>query len=463
MAAAAPHEGSTAGAAQASPDIGYPNGHLGYLNESETKALDEFKALITEKSEYSPGPPPSHDDQTLLRFLRARRWVPQDAFTQFKETEDWRAATRLDLLYDTIDLDAYEQSRVLYPQWTGRRDRRGIPLYHFEIKHLDSKTIANYEKTADDTYSKAHADGQTPPKLLRLFALYENLTRFVQPLCTEMPDRPHAPATPITLSTNIVDVSGVSLRQFWNLKAHMQAASTLATAHYPETLDRIFVIGAPFFFSTVWGWIKRWFDPNTVSKIFILTPAEVLPVLSSFIDPKDIPKQYGGELEFGWCDAPNLDPAIRAAASWEPGYDNFPKGPVYWKALDEDRLECVAVGSVKQQQRRARVCTFPRSFRGANSTNAPFLHGDHVDGPPTPVGAVNPVVGVEPAPPGEEGPVPTATATANPVVQNSRPVDLDAAVKDLTITEAQAAAPQGDAEKKVEVNQTSGSAPTLAA
>ncbi|KAL8288110.1 hypothetical protein RB601_004491 [Gaeumannomyces tritici] len=463
MAAAAPYEGSTAGAAQASPDIGYPNGHLGHLNESEIKALGEFKALITEKSEYSPGPPPSHDDQTLLRFLRARRWVPQDAFKQFKETEDWRAATRLDLLYDTIDLDAYEQSRVLYPQWTGRRDRRGIPLYHFEIKHLDSKTIANYEKTADDTYSKAHADGQTPPKLLRLFALYENLTRFVQPLCTEMPDRPHAPATPITLSTNIVDVSGVSLRQFWNLKAHMQAASTLATAHYPETLDRIFVIGAPFFFSTVWGWIKRWFDPNTVSKIFILTPAEVLPVLSSFIDPKDIPKQYGGELEFGWCDAPNLDPAIRAAASWEPGYDNFPKGPVYWKALDEDRLECIAVGSVNQQQRRARVCTFPRSFRGANSTNAPFLHGDHVDGPPTPVGDVNPVVGVEPAPPGEEGPVPTATATANPVVQNSRPVDLDAAVKDLTITEAQAAAPQGDAEKKVEVNQTSGSAPTLAA
>ncbi|KAL8377730.1 hypothetical protein RB595_008427 [Gaeumannomyces hyphopodioides] len=467
MAAAAPHEGSATGAAQASPEVAYPNGHLGHLNERETKALEEFKALITENGEYSPGPPPSHDDQTLL-FLRARRWVPQDAFKQFKDTEDWRAATRLDVLYDTIDVDAYEQSRVLYPQWTGRRDRRGIPLYHFEIRHLDTKTIANYEKTADDTYSKAHADGQTPPKLLRLFALYENLTRFVQPLCTEMPDRPHAPATPITLSTNIVDVSGVSLRQFWNLKAHMQAASTLATAHYPETLDRIFVIGAPFFFSTVWGWIKRWFDPNTVSKIFILTPAEVLPVLSSFIDPKDIPKQYGGELEFGWCDAPNLDPAIRAAASWEPGHDNFPKGPVYWKALDDDRLECVAVGSVKQQERRVRVCTFPRSFKGANSTNAPF-HGDHAntnahgDGPPTPVGAVNPVVGVEPAPPGEEGPVPTAMATANPVVQNSRPVDLEAAVQDLTITEGQAAAQQGDAEKKVEVNRTSGPAPTLAA
>jgi hypothetical protein len=70
-----------------------------------------------------------------------------------------------------------------------------------------------------------------------LFALYENLTRFVQPLSTQCTDRSD-PETPITLSTNIVDISGVSLRQFWNLKAHMQAASILATSHYPETLDR---------------------------------------------------------------------------------------------------------------------------------------------------------------------------------------------------------------------------------
>ena len=76
--------------------------------------------------------------------------------------------------------------------------------------------------------------------MLRLFALYENLTRFVMPLCTAIPDRPFM-ETPISQSNNIVDISGVGLKQFWNLKQHMQDASTLATAHYPETLDRIFV------------------------------------------------------------------------------------------------------------------------------------------------------------------------------------------------------------------------------
>jgi hypothetical protein len=100
--------------------------------------------------------------------------------------------------------------------------------------------MAAYEKSSAHTHSKAMTDGKTPPKLLRLFALYENLIRFVMPLCTALTDREY-PETPITQSNNIVDISGVGLKQFWNLRTHMQDASTLATAHYPETLDRIFV------------------------------------------------------------------------------------------------------------------------------------------------------------------------------------------------------------------------------
>ena len=65
------------------------------------------------------------------------------------------------------------------------------------------------------------------------------MIEFVLPLCTAIP-RPN-PETPISQSNNIVDISGVGLKQFWNLRSHMQDASTLATAHYPETLDRIFV------------------------------------------------------------------------------------------------------------------------------------------------------------------------------------------------------------------------------
>ncbi|KAF4632106.1 hypothetical protein G7Y89_g6025 [Cudoniella acicularis] len=315
----------------------------------------------------------------MLRFLRARRFVVPDAFKQFQETEDWRKANELDMLYETIDLEHYEETRRLvgisnssrtsvdmtqYPQWTGRRDRRGIPVYVFEVKHLNSKTMAAYEKSALKTHTKAQSDGKTSPKLMRLFALYENLVRFVLPLCTALTDRDH-PRTPITQSNNIVDISGVGLKQFWNLRTHMQDASTLATAHYPETLDRIFIIGAPAFFPTVWGWIKKWFDPITTSKIFILSSHDMKKTLESFIDPENIPKKYGGKLEFQFGDRPVLDPVIQKITKWEGGRDNFPEGPMFWVDNDKEgkAIKAIAVGSVQEgEERREDVCVLTRDL-----------------------------------------------------------------------------------------------------
>lgn len=135
---------------------------------------------------------------------------------------------------------------IQYPQWTGRRDRRGIPIYVYVIKDLNSKNMAAYSSSASAGKTSAtHTSSKVLPRLLRLFALYENMTQFVLPLCSDL-GRPH-PETPVVNTTNIVDISGVGLKQFWNLKGHMQDASALATAHYPETLDRIFVCGDLFF------------------------------------------------------------------------------------------------------------------------------------------------------------------------------------------------------------------------
>lgn len=247
-----------------------------------------------------------------------------------------------------------------YPQWTGRRDRRGIPLYVYEIRKLDSKTVSQYEKQgANKTFSQAKTDGKTPSGLLRLFALYENLTRFNMPFSTQLADREN-PDVPVTMSTNIVDVSGVGLKQFWNLKGHMQAASQLATAHYPETLDRIFIVGAPFFFSTVWGWISRWFDPITVSKIFVLSPHEVRPTLEAFIHPRNIPKKYGGELDYSFGELGITDPAWDGVVQWENGYTSFPSGPMLWEDMEGgERMRCVGLGTKDGARRHETICTVP--------------------------------------------------------------------------------------------------------
>ncbi|KAJ5573705.1 uncharacterized protein N7459_008132 [Penicillium hispanicum] len=293
-------------------------GHLNHLTPEQEEKLVEFKKVCAERGYYTPAvdqaegteaKPASHDDATMLRFLRARKFDVEGAWGQFKDTEDWRKENAIESLYENIGVDSYEAARRMYPQWTGRRDRRGIPVYVFEIRHLNSKEMSAFNSTMANGTPDTHKSSSVPARLLNLFALYENLLRFVMPLCSSL-SRPN-PETPIVTSTNIVDVSGVGLKQFWNLKSHMQDASVLATAHYPETLDRIFIIGAPAFFPTVWGWIKRWFDPVTTSKIFILSAAEVKPTLTSFMDPTSFPKQYGGELDWQWGDMPNLDEPAR--------------------------------------------------------------------------------------------------------------------------------------------------------
>lgn len=48
------------------PEHGYPQGHLGHLTASEEQALKDFKVFLQEKGLWKPGPPPSHDDPTLL-------------------------------------------------------------------------------------------------------------------------------------------------------------------------------------------------------------------------------------------------------------------------------------------------------------------------------------------------------------------------------------------------------------
>ncbi len=93
-----------------------------------------------------------------------------------------------------------------------------------------------------------------------------------------MTDRPY-PDTPITQGNNIIDISGTGLKQFWDLKAHLQDSSTLATAKLSRDLGPdirellagprcnheadLQIIGAPSFFPRVWSWVKDGSTPSS--------------------------------------------------------------------------------------------------------------------------------------------------------------------------------------------------------
>ncbi|GAA5862710.1 hypothetical protein JCM1840_002648 [Sporobolomyces johnsonii] len=290
-------------------------GHLGHLTPDQERALEEFKARLEKEGFYTPakdGTVASHDDVTLVRFLRARKFDPAGAFDQFTSAEKWRKENNVDELYDTFDVAEFRDAQKLYPQWTGRRDRTGLPVYVFKVGALSKK--------ATDEYAKKQERLQP-----RMIALYEHMVQFVLPFCSSIPHKHQE--VPISGCATIVDISNVSLMRFWQLKGHMQRASTLATANYAETLGAIYLVGAPNFFSTVWGWIGKWFDPGTVEKIFILPSHSVLSTLTTHIDPSCIPTEFGGSLDWTYgALSPNLDEPAKATL----GFDEVPGGPVRW-------------------------------------------------------------------------------------------------------------------------------------
>jgi hypothetical protein len=86
----------------------------------------------------------------------------------------------------------------------------------------------------------------------------------------------------------------------------------------------------------------------------------VKKTLESFIDPKNIPKKYGGELEFQFGDKPILDPQLAKVLKWEGERDGFPIGPMFWVNKGEkngNEMEAIAVGSIEKVERNEKVCT----------------------------------------------------------------------------------------------------------
>ncbi len=149
-------------------------------------------------------------------------------------------------------------------------------------------------------------------------SLYESMVNLVMPLCTHV----HPTGETIFSSTTIIDLSSLTLGSLISLRSHLQEASKLATANYPETLHRIAVVNAPSFFPIIWGWIKGWFDEVTRDKIYIL--AKDMDKLKEVVHEEDLPKAYGGALEWSFHDEPLLDNSIRAVMP------EIPKGPAVY-------------------------------------------------------------------------------------------------------------------------------------
>jgi hypothetical protein len=79
--------------------------------------------------------------------------------------------------------------------------------------------------------------------------------------------------------------------------------------------------------------------------------------LAKYVDMENIPKKYGGKLDWQFGDSPNLEPAIANSLRWkevieEKGHKTLPLGPIKWQYDEDGDLVATAIGTENNQPRK---------------------------------------------------------------------------------------------------------------
>lgn len=267
------------------------SGRVGHLSTTQTETLKKFKEELATEGYFKEGSGPekadmyggglpgaSHDDATLLRFLRARKFDLEKSKLMFTDCEKWRKEFKVDELYETFEYPEKKEVDAIYPQFYHKTDKDGRPIYIEQLGKLDLTKL--YKVTTPER------------QLQRLVVEYEKFLRDRLPVCSVQQGKL------VETSCTIMDLSGVGLSQFWKVKNYVQQASHLSQNYYPETMGKFYIINAPYLFSTVWSLVKPWLDEVTVKKISILDSSYHKTLLEQ-IPAESLPKTLKGT-----CDCP---------------------------------------------------------------------------------------------------------------------------------------------------------------
>ncbi|QRV72601.1 hypothetical protein RhiJN_00615 [Ceratobasidium sp. AG-Ba] len=269
-------------------------GHVGHLTPEQAQTLETFRKEITAEDYFVPE---RHDDATLLRFLRARKFDLAKAKEMFINCEKWRKEFGVDNIVKNFDFKEKAEVDKYYPQFYHKMDKDGRPVYIEQLGKFDYKAV--YKITTQER------------QLQRLVLEYEKFLNERLPACSE------ATGHPVETSCTILDLKGVGLTNFYNVKDYVMKASKIGQDYYPECMGKFYIINAPYLFSTVWGLVKPWLDEVTVAKIEILGASYEKTLLAQ-IPAENLPKTLGGTCECaGGCSladqGPWTDPKIQAA------------------------------------------------------------------------------------------------------------------------------------------------------
>lgn len=270
--------------------------------------------------------------------------------SRFVDTEKWRKETDLDNTIATWDYPEKPEIQKYYRQFYHKTDN---------VCHWLDRTLSCSKWRRDEQRLTNSQDGRpiyietlggidltamykitTGERMLHNLAVeYERLSDPRLPACSRKVDNL------VETCCTVMDLKGVTLTKVPSVYSYVKQASVISQNYYPERLGKLFLINAPWGFSTVWSVVKGWLDPVTVKKIHILGGGYKSELLKH-VPAESLPKEFGGICECpGGCEnadaGPWKDPKWARPAKWEQAaVTNEPSSVT--KPDDDEKVAAVA-------------------------------------------------------------------------------------------------------------------------
>ncbi|OQE16881.1 hypothetical protein PENFLA_c026G00446 [Penicillium flavigenum] len=259
------------------------SGHSGHTTPEQDAKMHQLRVEL-EKLGHSE----RLDSLTLLRFLRARKFDVEAAKTMFMNSETWRKEFGTDDLARTFKYPEKEKVFEYYPQYYHKTDMDGRPVYIEKMGKIDLNKM-NQITTSERMLKNLVTEFEklSDPRLL---ACSRKAGKLLETCCT------------------IIDLKGVGITSVSSVYGYVKQASDISQNHYPERLGKLYIINAPWGFSSVFRAVKGFLDPITVSKIHVLDSGYQKELLAQ-IPAENLPVEFGGTCKCeGGCELADIGP-----------------------------------------------------------------------------------------------------------------------------------------------------------
>jgi hypothetical protein len=243
---------------QSMMDISVPSSPRSLGSRSLTRSNSSFEEL--RDSGLPPAPP---------RFVLNNSGDKRAAQKQWEEHLEWREKNDIDAMVHK----PWKHFHLLKKNYPGNfhgRDKKGNICYFEQLGKVQIGPMRAAGLTADDILY--HCNFNT--EFLWSTAL--------------------SPREEDRLVT-VLDVGGIGMSVITSeVISYIQQSGVLLERHYPERSLRIFVVNAPYWFDTAWGWVKPVVPKMFTDKIKICSSSTMRDQLLEFIDEDQLPLEYAG-------------------------------------------------------------------------------------------------------------------------------------------------------------------------